>query len=271
MIEKELRERLDFTLDVARQSGEIALKYYRSTRLKTELKGDLSPVTVADREIESYIRERIKTSFPMEGILGEEFGFDGNSNECRWIIDPIDGTQSFISGVPQFGILIALEVNCEPILGVVNLPAMDELVYAAKNLGAWWIPNLSATNGFEKPRKARISNVSRLEDALFCYTSVKSLREFGYEKLVDYLMSVCRCDRGWGDCFGHILVATGRADFMLDPGVREWDIAALKPIVEEAGGILTDMDGSTSINVTSALSANPAMHSTILEFLKAHQ
>jgi histidinol phosphatase-like enzyme (inositol monophosphatase family) len=183
--------------------------------------------------------------------VGEEMGASGDSRH-RWILDPIDGTRSFVRGVPLFGVLVALEIEGEPVVGVCYLPALDEMVAAGRGEGCRW-------NG----RLARVSSVSSLEDALVSLTEPASLSEM-HPAFWERLKKKAGTIRGYSDCYGHVLVATGRAEVMLDPVMNLWDNAALLPILEEAGGSFTDWSGRRTIDGGSAISTNGALRDAVL-------
>lgn len=258
----DLNPRLEFALDVARQASELILGYYQSESLAIEAKRDSSPVTAADREAEKLIRERIEQEFPGDGVLGEELGDLASSNGYRWILDPVDGTKSFIHGVPLFGTLIGLEQNERVVLGVCRFPALDEVVYASIGAGSWW------QTGRGEPRRAKVSQVSSLSEALFCVTTISGWERIGRYDTFQHLYSAAKLTRGWGDCYGHALVATGRADVMIDPMMNAWDAAALLPIVQEAGGHFVDWNGQPSIYSGNGISVNTALKESVLEQLK---
>ncbi len=252
----ELKELLDFTVRLAREAGEITLQYFKGSYV-AERKRDGSPVTVADREAEIHLRRSIEASFPDDWILGEEEGEREGLSNRRWIIDPIDGTYSFVRGVPLFGVLIGLEIEDEMVLGAVNLPALNEMVYAARGTGCFW-------NG----EPARVSSTRSLGDALLLSTDFGTCASHGFGAAAERLQSRTAARRTWGDCYGHILVATGRADVMLDPIMNVWDCAALLPIVEEAGGTFTDWSGQRSIRGGNAISTNGALFSGVMETIR---
>lgn len=247
--------RLDLALDLARATGELTLSYFRTDDLGTEHKSDRSPVTVADRAAETLMRERIAAAFPDDGVLGEEEGEVAGTSGYRWILDPIDGTQSFVCGVPLFGTLIACEAEGEVVLGVVHCPAAGELVSAARDRGAWWSVDGGA------PRRARVSRTARLAEASFSTTSPQYFPSFDLYRRV---AQTARVTRGWSDCYGHLLVATGRLDVQLDPSTSIWDDAALMVVVEEAGGRFTDLTGGRRIGGGAAVSTNGLVHDEVL-------
>jgi histidinol phosphatase-like enzyme (inositol monophosphatase family) len=258
----ELKQRLDFAVAAAEDAGRLILSYYQDAGLTVELKGDASPVTVADRGAEELLRETISAAFPEDGILGEELEDKPSANGMQWILDPIDGTKSFVHGVPLFGTLIGLECDGRVVAGVCRLPALDEVVYAAVGQGAWW------QTGTDDPRSARVSTVSELSEALLCVTTITSWEKIGRQDAFENLLAVAGLARGWGDCYGHILVATGRAEVIVDPQMNAWDAAALVPILQEAGGHFVDWTGKVSIYGGNGLSVNGQLKDAVLELIK---
>ena len=248
---------LEFALEVARRAGDRTLLYFQSD-LEIESKSDASPVTVADREAEQVARELIEEKFPQDGILGEELGHTNADAERTWILDPIDGTLSFVHGVPLYGVLVALEQGNEAIVGVVHFPALGESVYAAAGEGCWW-------NG----APAGVSTVSTLAEALVLCTNAAEIQRRGHGPRWHELERRAGMVRTWGDCYGHALVATGRAEVMLDPILARWDAAALAPIVREAGGVYTDWSGSSDHRSPSGISTNRVLASEVRSLLDA--
>jgi histidinol phosphatase-like enzyme (inositol monophosphatase family) len=247
---------LVFALAAAREAGALTLGYFGSEGLGTETKSDGSPVTLADREAERLLVTRIREAFPDDGILGEESGERHGTRGRRWIVDPIDGTKSFVHGVPLYGTLVALEAGGRPVVGVVCLPALREAVFAARGEGAFWARDVG---GNEAIVRARVSAVDRLDRALLCTTSRRGFERTGQTGFYERLHGRVAHERGWSDCYGHMLVATGRAEIMLDPKMEIWDCAALQPIVEEAGGRFTDFSGNPTHRGGSAISTNLAL------------
>src|SRR5437660_1675701 len=245
----ELKQLLDVSVHLALEGGAITERYFRGA-FSADRKADNSFVTIADREAERSIRDAIEKAFPDDAILGEEESEKPGSSTRRWIIDPIDGTYAFVHGVPFYGVMIGLEVEGEPLLGVVNLPALNEIIYAARGLGCLW-------NG--KP--ARVTSTSSLDQALLLATDFGEKRFGG---ALDALRQKANAARTWGDCYGHMLVATGRADVMLDPVMNIWDCAALLPIIEEARGTFTDWNGQRSISGGNAISTNSALFDEVI-------
>lgn len=249
------RELLDFAVDAAIQAGRRALEFYR-TGVAVEWKPDRSPVTAADRAAETLLRTLIERRFPHHAIAGEELGETDRDSTHRWFLDPIDGTQAFIRGVPLWGVLLGLEIRGEMVLGVAHLPVLDETVAAAAGLGCMW-------NG----RPAHVSTVGRLDEALVTCTDpgdVARRRPGAWRRL----QQVSPLQRGWGDCYGHCLVATGRADVMLDPVVHPWDCAPFLPILCEAGGTFTDWAGRPVIDGGDALSTNGRLFDAVMDLVR---
>jgi len=263
-----VQDSLKFAIEAAREAGDATLEYFQSPSLEVEVKGNLTPVTRADREAERLLRARIRERFPDDGILGEEEGASPGRSGRTWILDPIDGTKSFVRGVPLFGTLLALEENGRARLGVVYFPALREMIFAGSGEGAWWI---TGVGDVETSRPARVSDVDRLDEACFCYTSVSGFERTNHRRLFDRVREGAALDRGWCDCYGHVLVATGRAEVMIDPALDVWDCAALLPIVEEAGGALRDLDGNATHRGGSAVSTNGALAGDVLALVRSNR
>jgi histidinol-phosphatase len=260
-----LAEELAFAVRMARAAGKIAMAHYQ-TEVAIHTKDDLSPVTIADRDAEREVRAAIEKQFPTDGILGEEHGDKPGTSGRRWILDPIDGTRTFIHGAPLFGVMVALVDRETPVLGAIYFPALEEMVYAASGQGAWWLP--AGHKPTDEPRRARVSTIDRLDRSLFCYTGVGVFDQTNRGGAFDKLRKVVELDRSWGDCYGHMLVATGRAEVMIDPIANLWDCAALQPIVLEAGGSFTNWKGETTIYGGEAISANGKVTAAVLETIK---
>ena len=239
---EELSARLELAREAAREAGRITLEYFRRDDLEVELKADQSPVTIADREAEQQLRRRIAERFPDDGIVGEEFADKPGESGFRWILDPIDGTKTFVHGVPFYGTLVGVERLGKGVLGVIEMPALDERLFAAAGQGAW------QQLGDDEPREARVSNCERLGDALFCTTSVDGFDRIDRADAFQKLRAASRLTRTWGDCYGYVLVATGRAEVMVDPLMNVWDAAAVQPVIEESGGTFTDWQGAATIH-----------------------
>jgi len=258
----EIQQRLDAALALSEEAERIVLKYFRNTGLQVELKGDQSPVTVADRGAESFLREEILKQFPDDAILGEEFGEQSGTSGYRWILDPIDGTKAFIYGIPLFGMLLGLQCNGENVAGVCRMPGTNDVVYAQTGGGAWW-----QIKG-QDPVQVHVSKQTSLSDSLFVFTDVECWQTTDNQDVLLRMADTCRLARGWGDCFGHMLVATGRAEVMIDPLLSEWDAAALIPIISEAGGVFMDWTGETTATGGNGISTTPALKEAVLATLR---
>lgn len=243
-------------VEFAKAGGDTTLDYYQRS-FELQFKSDDSPVTNADRNAERTIRDLINKHFPDHGIIGEEFGRENEESDIVWVLDPIDGTQSFIHGVPFYTTLIGILVKNRPEVGVIYAPALGEMASAATGFGA-------ALNG--DPMKVR--SCRDLEKATFLSTDVTTYSEFGYGEALKQLLEKCRIHRTWGDAYGHMMVAAGRADFMIDPILNIWDAAALLPIVKEAGGSFSDLSGNETIQTGSALSTSHELKNSILNHFK---
>jgi myo-inositol-1(or 4)-monophosphatase len=275
---------LNFARQLAYRAGRITLSYYNKN-IQHDLKGDESPVTAADRATEEFIRGEIEKAYPTHAIVGEEFGdspsrrrpsprealpkgprrvarstpkaIRGEGATFRWIVDPIDGTKSFLKGVPFYSVLIALEIEGKSRVGAVCFPALDEILYAADGLGAWW-------NG----KRARVSDVSNLKQAVFTYTSWSGFRTKRRTDVFEKLHKECFFARGWSDAYGYHMVATGRAEIMLDPSIQIWDVAPFPPILREAGGFFGSWQGSEGHTHGEGLAVNSALKSEVLKLLR---
>lgn len=253
----ELQELLDFAVMLARGAGDITLKYFRK-QPETSTKSDGSFVTIADREAESYLRRQIAEKFPDDGILGEEEGERTGRSGRRWIVDPIDGTFAFVHGVPFYGVLIALEIENEMSVGVINIPALGEIVSAATGCGCW-------LNG----DTTRVSTTAKLDEALLLCTDFKAADKYGLKARMEQLQHRAKVSRTWGDCYGYVLVATGRADVMLDPIMNLWDCAPLLPIMEEAGGTFTDWRGVRTVDGGNSIATNGLLFAEVMKIVKS--
>jgi histidinol phosphatase-like enzyme (inositol monophosphatase family) len=257
----DLQPRLELAVEAAREVGRITLEYFRRDDLDVELKPDDTPVTIADRRAEEHLRQRIAAAFPSDGILGEELAERLGTSGFRWILDPIDGTKSFIHGVPLYATLVGLECDGQSVLGVINIPALDECVYAARGLGAWYL------QAGQPPRRANVSRRKSLSAALFVTSEVLSFDKTGRRAAFDRLQGAARLTRTWGDGYGYLMVATGRADVMVDPVMAIWDAAPLPPILEEAGGTFTDWRGNPSFQSGDGVATNGLLLAEVIKHL----
>jgi histidinol-phosphatase len=253
----EWRTRYDLAVESARKAGDLARSYYETT-FAVEHKADKSPVTIADREAETLIRTMVAAAFPNDGFLGEEYGKEPGTSGFRWVIDPIDGTKSFVRHIPLWATLIGLEYQGEQIGGVAYIPVFGMTYRALRGAGA-----------FVNERKIRVSNVASLADSLICYSSINWFTRAGREKTFIELAGRTARQRGYGDFYGFVLVAEGAAELMVEHGVNPWDIAATKAIIEEAGGAFTDWDGVATIERPDVLASNGRVHAETLGILKA--
>jgi len=257
------RERLELAIVAGAEAGKITLEYFGRDDLEVESKGDDSPVTVADRRAEEHLRRRISERFPEDGILGEEFPERPGTSGYRWILDPIDGTKSFIRGVPLYGTLVAVEFDGRSIVGVIYIPALDECAYAAAGQGAWYV----ARGG--TPRPAQVAACARLSEGMFLTTDVRSFDRIGRRDAYERLQAGARLTRTWGDCYGYLRVATGRAELMVDPVMNVWDAAALAPVLEEAGGSFTDWEGRPTIYSGNGVATNGRVLDEVLAITRS--
>jgi histidinol-phosphatase len=247
------REEMELALRMAAEAKKIILSYFQ-TGLQAETKPDNSPVTIADRESEEALRNLMQKHTPGYGIIGEEFGAQAGTADREWVIDPIDGTKAFIHGVPLFGTLLALLEGGKPVLGVISLPALGHVLHASLGAGC-------VLDG--KP--CRVSSLARIEDSLLLDGSIGTMERLGHGPAWTALRARAKLHRGWGDCYGHFLVATGRAEAMVDPIVSVWDVAPMAIILPEAGGRFTAFSGSDSITENSGISTNGLVHEEILK------
>ena len=260
-MKSELEQRLDFSVEAAKRAGEVTLKYFgKLDPEQRRIKSDGSPVTVADRESESLLRELISQRYPDDAILGEEFEDKPGTSGYKWVIDPIDGTISFVQGVPLYGTMLACLHDDDPILGVIHMPAFDETVWAATDLGCWH------RQGSNPPVRGAVSSVTEPAEAIFTTTSLSYFDTPPLRDLYEQLDGICRYSRGWSDCYAWVLLATGRVDAVIEPSLSLWDFAAALPIIRELGGIWTDLAGNSTLEVTQILAANPTLHATLLAY-----
>lgn len=247
----------EFAAELAWQAGRLTLRYFQ-TGVTPDIKADQTPVTIADRESERLMRQMIEARYPRHSILGEEEGETRAGAAHRWILDPIDGTKSFVQGVPLYAVLVGLEVEGEAVVGAVYFPALGDFLTAARGQGCQW-------NG----RPARVSQVSDIRQAALMSSDAESMAPAGREAAYRRIASAARLVRTWGDAYGYSLVATGRADLMLDPVMSVWDCAALYPVVTEAGGTFTDWRGMPTIHAGEAIGSNGLLLEQALSMVHA--
>lgn len=249
-----MKELKDFSQLLAQKSGEVIKRYFRS-QVSIDTKDDDSPVTIADRKAEEVMRELIMKEFPDHSILGEEFGEFNPGSEYQWILDPIDGTKSFISGTVTFGTLIALLKNGKPVLGVINQPVLNEFLIGDNET--------SELNGV----KVCCRKCNDLAAATLLTTDHVNIRKYQDAQQFDKLISKVKLYRNWGDCYGYYLVATGFADIMIDPIMSVWDSMALIPVIQGAGGVITDYHGNDPVTGHSIIAAAPGIHGEVVKIL----
>ncbi len=258
----DVSNRLEVARRIAKSAGEITLDYFQTDRFTVQRKEDGSPLTVADQESERYLRDEIGRLFPDDAIVGEEFGVSPGTSDFRWILDPIDGTKSFISGVPLYGTMVGVEKSGRATIGSVYLPGLDEGIYAAVGEGAWHFQGSGA------PVRARVSNKERLADCVLVTSEVETFGDRDAAGVYAALADKVFFARTWGDVYGYLLVATGRVDIMIDAKLSVWDAAAVKPIIEEAGGRFSDWAGVATIEAGESIGSNGAVHEAVLELTR---
>lgn len=263
-----LGSRMSLALEVARLGGEVTLKYFGHQGLAVDRKRDDSPVTVADREAEQAIRKSIAEHFPDDAIVGEEFGTTSGSSGYTWVLDPIDGTKSFIHGVPLYTTLVAVMTTPEgqpelgvPEIGVIRAPALGEEISARVGEGAWY------RSGSNAPVRAQIGSTPTLAEGLLLTSEVATFERHRDPPAMQVFLDLqkkCRLVRTWGDAYGYMMVATGRADVMIDPEMSLWDAAALQPIIEEAGGRFCDWEGTRTVHSGEAIAGSSPLVEEVL-------
>lgn len=253
-----LSQLLQDSRQLAHEAGQLALQYFRqpAAELQLQWKADGSPVTAADAAVEAFLRQALQARYPEHGILGEEAGLQATASDWLWILDPIDGTRSFARGIPVFGVQLALCHRREPVLGVIDLPALGEQVAAADGLGCFW-----------NNAPCRVSDEGQLSHSLIHLHEQALARQQRPE--LDSLLAEAQLERNWGDCYSFVLVATGRAEAALDPRMQVWDSAPLPVLIREAGGIFLSWQGGSSIWDHSVACMNPAMARRLEPLFKA--
>jgi len=233
LLHSEIQSMLELALKATELAKTEVLKHY-GKKINIDWKPDLTPVTIADKNTEQAVRDFFAKETPDFGFIGEEFGRTNTSAEYQWILDPIDGTKSFVRGVPLFGSILALYHRDQPVLGVIGLPALGSVLHASLGGGAWVDGNA-----------AHVSSVTQMKDATVLSGTVNTMEARGYGEGFAKLRQSAQLYRGWGDCYGYYLVACGRAEIMVDPVVSVWDIAAMPIIFSEAGGSFSEISGNT--------------------------
>jgi len=250
---------METAIEIAKEAGQFTLQYFDNPQLVVERKKDGTPVTAADRGAENLLRRRIQEMFPDDTILGEEFPVKEGTSGYRWILDPIDGTKSFIHGVPIYSTLIGIEYNGVSEIGVIWIPALNVGVWAEKGKGAWQYHPQSTD-----PLPAHVSNTDKLSDSLFLTSEVATFHQMNRTDAYLELEKACRLTRTWGDAYGYYLVATGRADVMVDPDLELWDIGPFPVIFQEAGGYFGNWNGEPDIFKHEGIACNPTLLKQVL-------
>ena len=264
-----LMERLEVALAATREAGLGTLDWFQNPQLAVQTKADASPVTAADVAAEEILSQRLLEAFPDDAFLGEETGCRPGSSGFEWVVDPIDGTKSFISGVPLYATLVGCRREGAGVLGIIFMPALDEVVYATLGGGAWH------QQGSSLPTPARVSSRDQLATSLICSSDFRDFRRRPAALDADAaggrvrleLEDACGIVRTWGDGYGYLLVATGRADVMADPMLNAWDAAAASVVVAEAGGRFSDWTGREAIDAGDGLATNGRLHTAVLAAL----
>lgn len=259
---EEIQTLLDFAIQIALDAGDIALKYFRSDLDITDKSGGnvYDPVTRADREIESYLREKIKDKYPQHSIVGEEEGISSGAQSYTWFIDPIDGTRGFVTGSPIWGTLIGLVDNNKCIAGVMHQPFIKE-TYIGSEAGAFLLNN-------QGKKRLGCSNTEKISDSIMCNTHLGMFRNDRDNRIFHELVNSCRFSRFGTDCYGYTLLAMGLVDLVLEARLETYDIIPLIPIIEAAGGVVTDWDGNSARNGGNIVAcANPILHENVLAFM----
>ncbi|GAA5506468.1 histidinol-phosphatase [Novipirellula caenicola] len=254
--------RLSAMIEVAQAAGRHTLKYFGTRELVVDAKKDDSPVTVADREAEQLVRKLLGERFPEDTLQGEEFAEKTGTSAYRWVVDPIDGTKSFVCGVPLYSTLLAVECDGEVIGGAIFIPALDEIIVAGVGQGSWHRKTSDA-----QWTQATVSSKTDLSTAVFVTSEVGSFAKRGSQNAYAQLERDAWVTRSWGDGYGYLLVATGRADLMVDPICNAWDVAAIMPVIQEAGGKFTDWKGNSTVRGGDGVGTNGHLHAAVLERL----
>lgn len=240
---------------LAEESAQVMRPYFAQPDLKVESKPDATPVTLADREAETRLRDLIHRYYPEHGIIGEEFGSESVDAEFVWVLDPIDGTQSFISGVPLFGTLMGLMREGKPFLGAIHQPILNQLCIGDNQT--------TTLNG----RAIHVRNTRRLDQATLLTTDTNNIALYQNAARWDQLVGSTRILRTWGDCYGYLLVAGGWADIMVDPIMNPWDIIPIIPVIRGAGGVITDWKGGDAVRGKSAIATNASLYEKVMKIL----
>lgn len=253
---------MELARQIAVEAGMLTLRHFRRPGLEVEHKADGSPLTIADQESEIHLRQRIGSAFPDDAVVGEEFGEQSGSSGWRWVLDPIDGTKSFVNGVPLYGTMVGVQQDGQAVIGAIFFPPLGEGMFAASGMGSWYF------RGESRPVAAAVRRTDDRRKSVLLTTCEQTLaRRIGLQQwqALGAEFGVCRT---WGDVYGYLLVATGRADVMIDPFMNVWDAAAVQPIIVGAGGQFSDWQGRPRIDGGDALaSTGDGLHRKVLAAL----
>lgn len=252
---------LDLALQMADAADAISMDRFGASDLKVETKPDFTPVTEADRAVEQRIRSLLAEHRPDDAIVGEEYGDKTVPAGRTWVIDPIDATKNYVRGVPVWATLIALLVDGDPVVGVVSAPALGRRWWASRGDGAWVAALDSAA------RRIHVSSVQQLADASFSFSEQDGWAQAGIGAGLQALIDACWRMRAYGDFYSHLLVAEGAVDVAVEPSLKTWDMAALMPIVREAGGTITGPSGGDPLGEGCAVTTNGKLHKQVLDLL----
>jgi histidinol phosphatase-like enzyme (inositol monophosphatase family) len=260
-------DRLAVAIEATRLAAADTLRWFGAASLVVDRKADDSPVTQADRAAEAILRRELLGAFPDDAFLGEETGGSPGTSGYEWVVDPIDGTKSFVRGVPLYATLVGCRQAGRGVLGVIAIPALDEVAYAARGGGAWHV------RGSAAPVAARVSARGTLAESLVCSSDFTSFDRWSGGKAAgsaarSRIEEACGLVRTWGDGYGYLLVATGRADIMIDPLLNPWDAAAVDVVVTEAGGRFSDWHGRDSIESGDGIATNGLVHDAALGVIR---
>ncbi|MDR2512767.1 MAG: hypothetical protein LBD01_03085 [Puniceicoccales bacterium] len=252
---KQRDELWHFASSLGGRASELLLGYHARRETEVEIKSDGSPVTVADKECERHLRLWIRERFPEHGIIGEEFGSERENAEFVWVLDPIDGTKSFIRRIPLYGLLIGLLYQGEPCLGLIDQPFTRQRLIGDGETTLY--------NG----QPAHVASKRKLSETLLLTTDVVNVKKYHPDAHWDALLERVETMRTWGDCYGHLMVAAGLGDIMADPVLNPWDAIPLVPILRGAGAVVTDWKGGDALASGNIVTANPWLHEQVIAVL----
>ena len=258
-MDSDLQKRFDFACEIARQAGDSTMQHFG--HVDFEKKDDATPVTIADRNAEQLIRNALGDTFSDDAVIGEEFGESSGTSGFRWIIDPIDGTKSFISGVPLFGTMVAVEKDGNASIGAIYFPGLGIGIYGCDGAPTVY----GETNSLQT---AKVSGKTSLAESVFVTSAARTFAKRNAAEVYDQLESRCYFTRTWGDCYGYYLVATGQVDLMIDPLLSIWDAAAIQPILKGAGGVFVDWEGQERIDAGEAIGMAPGIAEEVLQLTR---